>query len=160
MAVLHSIVGPATDFLFVGVAEVFHRCLIGGETVGSDLFRRPVALESLLHEGQRGIFVPGPGDTARKDLALMVHGTPEVDHLSVELHIHLVKMPAPVAEPAHRAHSLPTDIASEHRPEPVPPHPDRLVAEVDTALEQQVLAVAQTQWKANIREHHQADHLG
>ena len=44
-------------------------------------------------------------------------------------------------EPPHRAHPLTADVACEDRAEPVPPLPDRLVADVDPALEQQVLDV-------------------
>ena len=42
-------------------------------------------------------------------------------------------------------HPLPSDLAGEHRTEPVPPKPHRLVADVDAALEQQILDVAQRQ---------------
>jgi hypothetical protein len=35
------------------------------------------------------------------------------------------------------------DLAGEHRPKPVPPQPHRLMADVDAALEQQVLDIAQ-----------------
>ena len=45
------------------------------------------------------------------------------------------------------------------RPEPVPPHPHRLVADVDPAFEQQVLHVPQAQGVLHVH-HHQADHLG
>jgi hypothetical protein len=37
------------------------------------------------------------------------------------------------------------DLGSEHRAKPVPPEPDGLVADVDPALGQQILDVAQRQ---------------
>jgi len=58
--------------------------------------------------------------------------------LSVELHVHLVEMPAPVAQAPHLADSLTTDVSREHRPEPVPPMPHRCMADIDPALEQQI----------------------
>ena len=73
----------------------------------------------------------------------MVHCASEVVHLAVDLHVDLIEMPAPVANPAHRIHALPADVACEHRPEPVPPEAHSLLAQVDSALEQQILDAAQ-----------------
>ncbi len=39
--------------------------------------------------------------------------------------------------------STPSDLGGKQRAEPVPPEPYRLVADIDTALEQQVLDLAQ-----------------
>ena len=74
-------------------------------------------------------------------LTFMIDRSPEVDHLTIELHVHLVEMPLPVSKPSHPAHSLPPNVSCEQRPEPVPPVPHRLMADVDPALEQQVLYV-------------------
>ena len=52
------------------------------------------------------------------------------------------------------------DLRGEHRAEPVPPEPHRLVADIDTALEQQVLDLAQRQRVPDIHHHRQADDLG
>ena len=52
------------------------------------------------------------------------------------------------------------DLRGEHRAEPVPPEPYRLVADIDTALEQQVLDLAQRQRVPDIHHHRQADDLG
>jgi hypothetical protein len=51
-------------------------------------------------------------------------------------------------------------LATSHRTEPVPPEPDRLVANVDAALEQQILDLAERQWVAHIHHHRQANDLG
>jgi hypothetical protein len=51
------------------------------------------------------------------------------------------------------------DLRSEHRAEPVPPEPHRLVADLDAALEQQVLDLAKRQRVPNLHHHRQADHL-
>ena len=60
---------------------------------------------------------------------------------TVDLHKHLIEVPAPMTKPAHPVHPLPANVGGEHRSEPVPPEPHRLVADVDTALRQQVLDV-------------------
>jgi DNA-binding IscR family transcriptional regulator len=52
------------------------------------------------------------------------------------------------------------DLRSEHRSEPAPPEPNCLVADIDTALEQKILDLAQRQRLADIHHHRQADDLG
>jgi hypothetical protein len=58
------------------------------------------------------------------------------------------------------AHPLPPRVARERRTEPVPLHPNRLVAEADPALEQQVLDVPQRQWGLHLHHHQEVEHLG
>ena len=60
-----------------------------------------MALERLLHEGQRSFFVANLGDVTLEDLAFLVDRTPQVNHLAIELHIHLAEVPAPVPESTH-----------------------------------------------------------
>ena len=57
-------------------------------------------------------------------------------HLAVDLYVDLIEMPPPVPKALHPANPLAPDIGGEQRPEPVPPQPDRFMADVDTALEQ------------------------
>ena len=52
------------------------------------------------------------------------------------------------------------DLRGEHRAEPVPPEPYRLVADIDTALEQQVLDLAQRQRVPDIHYHREEDDFG
>ena len=52
------------------------------------------------------------------------------------------------------------DLATSHRTEPVPQEPDRLVADIDAALEQEVFDLAQRKRIANVHHHRQADDLG
>ena len=51
------------------------------------------------------------------------------------------------------------DLGREHRTEPVPPQTHRLVADVDAALEQDVLDLAQRQRVADVQHHRAPDHL-
>jgi porin len=55
--------------------------------------------------------------------------------------------------------SLP-DRGRKHRTEPGPPVPNRLVADIDSPLEQNILNLSQRQRIADIHHHHEADHLG
>jgi hypothetical protein len=50
---------------------------------------------------------------------------------------------APITEPTHAANPLTPNTSGEHRPEPVPPQPNRIVANIDAALGQQTLYVPQ-----------------
>jgi hypothetical protein len=52
------------------------------------------------------------------------------------------------------------DLRGEHRTEPVPPEANRPVANVDAALEQQVLDLTERQRIADIHHHREADNFG
>jgi hypothetical protein len=52
-------------------------------------------------------------------------------------------MPAPVAQGLHPLDPLSADLGREHRTEAVPPKPDSLMTDLDTAFMQVVLDVAQ-----------------
>ncbi len=119
-----------------------------------------MTLQRLLHEAQGSSLVPGLRDVALEDLALLVDGAPEVNHLAVQPDVHLVEVPAPLAKTAHPVHPLPAYVGGEHRTEPVPPVAHGLMADVDAALGQQVLDVPQRQREPDIHHHHEADHLG
>ena len=52
-----------------------------------------------------------------------------------------------------------TNLRGEHWAKPIPPEPDGLVADVDPALGQQILDVAQRQWVSHVHHHDQTDDL-
>lgn len=54
---------------------------------------------------------------------------------------------------------LSSDLGGEHRAEPVPPKPHRLVADIDATFMQQILDIAKGKWKPDIHHHRQADDL-
>jgi len=58
----------------------------------------------------------------------------------------------------HAVRPLPADVGSEQRAKAAPPQAHGLVAKVDTALEEQVLDVAQRQWETHVHQNHQPDH--
>jgi len=77
-----------------------------------------------------------------QDLAFMIDGAPEIAELAVDLHEDLVQMPPPLRIAAHVRDPPPSDLGGEHRAKPVPPKPNRLMADVDPALGQEILDVA------------------
>ena len=159
VAVLDPVVGPATNLLFVLTAKIGHGGPIGSKPVRCDCCRQSVATQRLLREGESQRFIPGFGDVALQDLALVVDRPPEVDHLSIELYVHLVEMAPPVPHASHRLNPLAADVGCKNWPKPVPPQPDRLVAEVDPTFEQQVFNIPQRQREPYVHHHDQADDL-
>ena len=73
-----------------------------------------------------------------KHLAFVIHGAPQIVHLSVDPHEYLVQVPSPLRKQPMMNPPLP-DLCREHRTEPVPPETHRLVADVDATLEQEIL---------------------
>jgi hypothetical protein len=68
-------------------------------------------------------------------------------------------VPLPLAEATHPVCPLPTNVTCKQRAEPVPSEPHRLVANVDAALVEQILDVAQGQRVFHVRQHCQANDL-
>jgi hypothetical protein len=62
-------------------------------------------------------------------------------------------------EAAQMRNPLLSDLCCEHRAKPVPPKSDSLMADVDPALGQQILNVAQRQWVPHVHHHDQTDHF-
>jgi hypothetical protein len=89
----------------------------------------------------------------------MIDRSPEIDHLPVDPDVLLVEVPLPVSKPAHSADPLTPDVSSEKWPEAVPPLPHSLMANIDAALEQEILDVPQAQRKSDIHQNHQPDNL-
>jgi hypothetical protein len=75
----------------------------------------------------------------------MIDGAPEITELAVDPHKHLIQMPAPLRIGAHMRDASLKNLGGEHRAKPVPPEPHGFVADVDPALGQQILDIAQLQ---------------
>ena len=58
------------------------------------------------------------------------------------------------------AEPVSSDLSGKHRAKPVPPKPNRFVADIDAALVQQILDISKRKWKPDIHHHRQADDLG
>ena len=90
--------------------------------------------------------------------AVSTHGCLRVLFSTVDLQETLAEVP--VGQGAHPVGTLAADLHGEHRPEVVPPEPHPLVPNVDAALLQQVLDVAQRELVADLGHYGQADDLG
>ena len=73
----------------------------------------------------------------------MINCAPQVLSLAIDLHEHFIEVSAAVAKTAHPRNPLAPNFRSKHRHELAPPMPNRLVANVDPTLEQQILNIAQ-----------------
>ena len=154
-----TIVGPAAGFLKIDDAEVLEGRTIGAEAIRHHFLGVTVPLQRFLQEFQCGFLVARLRHKAFEPLALVVDGPPKIVLPTVDLHEDLVKVPVPTARPHPRNPAF-SDFRSKKRPEPVPPKPHRLVADLNPALVQQVLDVAQRKRKPDVHHYRQADDLG
>ncbi len=82
----------------------------------------------------------------RKDFqrfAFVIHRPPQTKHLTTDLHEDLVQVPASLRQGAQSSRSLLPDLRGEQQPEPVPPEPHRLMADIDPSFMKQVLNLPQ-----------------
>lgn len=131
-----------------------------------------VAVERAVHGGkfpqtslcglsvQRCLLVPPLRDEALEHLALALGGTSKIVLHAVDPHEHLAEAPAPMRERPHRLGPAATDLGRKDGAKPPPPEARRLVRDIDTALVQKVLDVAQRKWVANVHYYREADDLG
>src|SRR5271165_4244360 len=112
-----------------------------------------------LRNSQRRGLVALRSDYRFQDLAFMVDSAPEIAELAVDLHERLIQMPPPLRIPAHVRYPPFSDLSAKHRAESVPPKPDRLIADLDPALGQEILDVAQRQRVLHVRHYDQTDHF-
>ncbi len=75
-------------------------------------------------------------------LAFMINRAPKIVRLAIDPDEYLVEVPAPLRKRSMMNASFP-DLRGEHRTEPVPPEPDRLVADIDATFEQQIFDLPQ-----------------
>src|SRR5208283_4764784 len=68
-------------------------------------------------------------------------------------------MPPPLRIATHVRYPPLSDLGGENRAKTVPPKPDGLIADVDPALGQEILDVAQRQRVSHVHHHNQADDL-
>src|SRR5271166_4541983 len=159
MRILGAIVEPTTDLLAIGVADLLHRRGIRAKPVGDDGPRSAIFLHDTLEKLQRRGLIPLRGDHRFQNLAFMIDGAPEIAELAVDLYKRLIQMPPPLKIAAHVRDPLLSDLGGKHRAKPVPPKPDRLMADVDPALGQEILDVAQRQRVFHVHHHDQTDYF-
>jgi hypothetical protein len=99
-------------------------------------------LHYTLQKLRRSPATPSCGHKNFKYFALVIDGTPEVVRLAINSDKYFVQVPA-LVRARMMMNSMPADLGGKQRTDPVPPEPHRLVADIDTALKQQVLDLAQ-----------------
>lgn len=88
----------------------------------------------------------------------MTDGSPKEVPIAVDLHEHLVQMPAPFAR-FHTGNTSFPDLRGKHRAEPMPPESHSLMTDIDAAFVQKILDIAKGKWEPHIQHHCQADNL-
>jgi len=69
-------------------------------------------------------------------------------------------MPLPIRMSAKVLNPFSSNLRRKHRPKSVPPEANSLVANIDTALVQQVFQISKRKWITHIHHHRQADDFG
>src|SRR6266702_376818 len=112
-------------------------------------------LEKLAHQLQGRRFVTSALHEDVENLALAVHGAPEIHPLAGKPHHHLVQMPM-------GCWFWPTlpEAAADGRPELQHPPADALVGHVESSLRQQVLDVPVAQREPDVQPHRVLDDDG
>ena len=159
MRIFGSIVEPAPTFLIGGVADYRHRRSVGPEPIRHDHLGRTIAFHRTPQKLQRSLAIPPFRGKNFQHFPFVINSPPQIMHLPVDTDKHLVQVPAPVRIRMASNPGLP-DLGGKHRTKPVPLEPHRFMAEVDAALEQQILDLPQRQRIADVHHNRQADYLG
>ena len=113
------------------------------------------ALRCFSEEFQCRFAIPALGDIAFKHLTFMINGPPQVVSLAVDRQKNFVQMP--IRMRTELLNPFPADFSRKHRDKSVPPKPDRLMADLDTAFVQQIFDITKRKRKSNIQHNRQAD---
>jgi hypothetical protein len=141
--ILSPVVLPAARLLLGRIANDLHRCAIGTKFIRHDHFWIATAFHRFSYEFQRCFTIPAPCDVALQLLTFVINGPPKVMCNSINLHKNLIQMPLPVRVSSHPGRPIATDFRSKHRAKYVSPEPNRLVADVDPALVQEIFHIPQ-----------------
>ncbi len=88
----------------------------------------------------------------------MIDSPPEIVLFAVDLHEHLVQVPAP-ATGFHAFDPAFADLGSRHRPEPMPPKSNGFMADINAPFMEQIFHIAKGQRKPDVQHHRQTDNL-
>jgi hypothetical protein len=145
MRILRPVVEAATDLVAVGIADLFVAAQYEQNPSVTIFPGRPYLFMIRLRNFSAAALSRFAVTTASKNLPFVIDSAPEIAELAVDLHKHLIQMPPPLRIAAPVRDSLLSDLGSEQRAKPVPPKPDRLMANVDPALGQKILDCATTE---------------
>lgn len=90
----------------------------------------------------------------------MIHSTPEVMRVTVNLNENLVQVPLPIGMGAHLLDTFSADLGSEQRAKSITPKPNRFVTDIDPSLMQKVFDVSLGKREADVHHHRQANDVG
>jgi hypothetical protein len=125
------------------------------QPVGRDCLRLDrLVVQEAPQKSERSLCVPSSLDHKVEDLAFVVDGPPKVHPLAANPADHLIQVPA-----RRRSWPTPPQAPGDQRPEFDGPAADRLVADLDPALRQQLLDVSKTETESKIQPHSMADHI-
>jgi len=82
--------------LSIGVANDLHGSAIGPQFIGHKNLRLPVSLHGIPDEFQCCFAISALCDIAFQHFSFVIHGTPQVMRLAVDLHENLIQVPLPV----------------------------------------------------------------
>jgi hypothetical protein len=94
----------------------------------------------MLDKLQRSMAIPPFRRENLEHFTFVTDSPPQVMRLAIDPHEHFVQVPSRTAPVSDAALS---DLGSKKWTDPVPPKPPRLMADVDAAVEQQILDLAQ-----------------
>ena len=156
VGVLRAVVQVLRPAMLHRVQDLAVRHLVAGELVGDDHpGRLPQALEELAEELLGGHRVSARLHEHVEHVAVLIHRPPQLPLFAVYTDQHLVHVPFIAG-----SRPAPTQLVGVLLPEPVTPGPDRLVGDVDTAFDHQLLHVAEAEREPVLQPDAMADHLG
>lgn len=89
----------------------------------------------------------------------MIDGPPKVVRQPIDLHLDLIQVPLALSTSAHRLHPSAPDLSGEHWNKPVPPVPNSLVADLDTALVEKTFDIPKRECEADVEHDRQTAEL-
>jgi hypothetical protein len=130
--------------ILMSLCLLSHRSLLKGDDEPKTL---PYAIASVCSMGadvrhQCSPAIPALRHESLEHFAFVINRTPEIMRLSIDPDKHLIQVPTPLRKRPMMKASFP-DLRGEHRTEATSPEPYRLVADVDVALEQNILDLPQ-----------------
>ena len=155
MRVFSAVVTPTARLAIISAAEILPRCAIGTHAVIDDVVGAAMALERFLEESQRSATVAYLCHKAFQNLAFMSDRAPKTVLLALYLLEDFVEMPLVQNARSHAVDRAPTDLGGKYRPQPVPPEPHGLLADLDAAFVQQIFDIAQRQRVPDLEHHRQ-----
>ena len=96
MRIRNPVVQPASRFLPITVSDGLHRGAIRPKSVCDYDLRLSVPLHCFPEEIQRCFAITALRDITFQHFAFVIHSTPQVVRLAVDLHENRIKMPLPV----------------------------------------------------------------